>query len=251
MKHSPAARFRAVVALMALILMGGMAMAGTASAGAPMNPSVLAWTRAVDGYQTNFTSAAAISLPQPGLHLGVVSLEATTKPGDFALTYDGISVAHFPCPSNGTTGQTAWAVDYVCGSTISSTIQVINGSVGAVYLTFFPASIGGPAISAYRAISGTVTFSATHSSLTAFTAVNFDSAPNVPKSLFAVCTVAGSTVYFQARGPLQLGYNCQLPVGGDNGAFIFPAAPLTSANSLTLYYTNTASAGTITWWAFY
>ena len=248
---NPSAIFAAVLVIVALATKFG-AMIGAMSGNVPANPAVTAYSQTIDSYQTNFTSTAAITLPQPGLHLGFVQLEATTKPGDFALTYDGVSVAHFPCASDGTDGAAGWLCDYTCSSTISSTIQAINGSVGAVYLSFFSGSIGGPPIAAYRAISQATTFSSSHSSLTALTAVNFDAAPNVPKSLLAFCTVAGSTIYFQARGPLQAGYNAQAQIHSTmGGAFIMPAPPLQAANSLTLYYTNTASAGTFTWWAFY
>lgn len=207
------------------------------------------WNSQPDDYQVTITSASTVTVPDTGYKLVAVSSVTGTTPGDLGVTYDGQSVAHFPAPSNATSGQMKWAVSWaIKGQTLASTIFAFNGGLSSATLYFSKDGGSGVPIAAYRSISFTVTTSATHSAFTAFTAVNYDVGPAIPRAAIAFGTVKGYVFLWPTVGTGQGGVVAPF-VQGTVELGMAPAIP--KATSLTPGYTNSTAAGTLTIWVLY
>jgi hypothetical protein len=202
------------------------------------------WQAQPDDYTTAITSATAITLPDIGYRLVRVYVESGTTPGSFQINPDGITQCHFPCPSNGTTGNYAWAVLWSFqGTSLPAALFTFNGGISRVVLTFSKGLSRGPDIYAYRAIRFTVTTSATHSTGTAFSAGTYSVAPAVPVGVITVATYQGGTFLWPQIGTAQSAAPCDSNPAAAN-SHVAPNG-LPKATTLTPLYTNSTAAGTI------
>ena len=204
------------------------------------------WIAQPDDYVTTLTSAAAITLPSPGFRLVKVQVNTGATPGYFQIVYDGISIANFAAPSNGTIGGMAWAVTWpFVGTTLPASLFTFGGGLTSVTLTFSRGKSRGPTIDKYRSIVFTVTTSATHSTATAFSAGTYSVTPAVPTGVLAFATYGGGVFVWPQVAASQSQHACDQGPTGSATVGVAPALP--KANTLTPLYLNLlTAAGTIT-----
>lgn len=263
--------FRALVLLAALVagglVLGGarsprrrwfrrrnsLGMMGRGGGGRPYPYAIMGgeqtWTARSDDYVTVWTSGN-INLPDTGYHLVKVAVVSSTTPGAWTARFDGVTVAQFPCPSNGTLGQMSWAVRWdVQGATINSGILSLVGGVSKATLTFSKDAGRGPSIYAYRCIRFTVTTAATHSAFTAFSATNYDVGPALPRAMYAFGTTGDYLAMWPTVATAQGAHNADSVQGAINLAMA-PVVP--TSLSLTPGYENpNTAAGTLDLYVFY
>ncbi len=213
----------------------------------PLNGGEQTWTAQPDDYVVTNASASAITLPSPGYRLVKVAVTAGAEPSYIRVAYDGISNATFPCGSNGTNGQQAYAVTWpVPGTNIPAAVFTYSSGTGfsaptAVTLTFSKGKSRGPPIANYRSVVIGAHPTGAESTVTAMSAVTFDVAPAIPSAVIAMSSAiaGGAVVYWPVVGASQSGHPCDSAPGGI--VTLGNAPPLPKATSITMSYTTLAA----------
>lgn len=162
------------------------------------------------------TAAGAIALPAQGLYLSRIRIGQASGnvPGDVAVLYDGISVAHFPTASTAGATQDGFA-EYAMNVRIpqnqmAAGLFTWTGTVSWVEWTFTEDAPGdGASWSDHRAIL----FRRTDGMATTATiTVTYDAGESVPDSILALATPATRGRFqFPATGGFQGQAECESP----------------------------------------
>jgi hypothetical protein len=283
LSHTPSfqARFRAVQALLVLVLFGGLPLPGTrpANGGSATQPppgstGVIAATQdinaahaqtglqlpATEGTATLYatqrlTGVAALAPPAPNMYLIDVCVIGGATPGDFGLISAPPSVSRFPAPASGysSTGVIGseqpvhYAVNWFIGGTnVASSSTLFEGGLAAVLLTYSNSPGVGVSLAAYRGCSVFAALANTSATNETFT---FDAQPAIPRAICPMISVSTGTatgitqgtVTMPVRGAYTQAVECQGPGGGPPA--IWPVLSTDESDTLTLVFTVVSLGG--------
>lgn len=189
-------------------------------------------------HRQRLTASAALAPPQPGMYLVRVRIFGGTTPGTLAIRYNGTANAHFPTPSDGTTGYAEYETNWkITGTSVPAGSIVFNGGIAVAELVYSTQPNGkGKAIESFRAIR----FARTDvGAVTADVTVSYDEAPARPLFVHPATSASRGRATFPATGALQFTMES---APSSWSAELGTAPELSQTNDLTLSVITDAAA---------